>query len=175
MVNKLTDFQSLVYTSRFHIFAVTETWLSDCICDKEILPAGFNVYRRDRLSRGGGVLFAVDERLPATVLSTPANIEVLTIQVKCPQPVLFTVVYRPPNADYIYLAELFAYLHQLLINNCVVIMGDFNFPGIDWQTLSAPSQSSDLFCEFVYDNGLTQHISDPTHRTGNILDLLRLA
>lgn len=42
----------------------TETWLSSATYDTEIIPSelGYNVYRRDRGSRGGGVLIIVDDQ-----------------------------------------------------------------------------------------------------------------
>ena len=54
-------------------------------------------------------------------------------------------------------------------------MGDFNYPAIDWSTLTA-SGSAEQFLEAIKDSFLYQHASDPTHyRTGNtpsILDLI---
>ena len=35
-----------MYTLHFCIICLTETWLSDFICDSEILPAGFVLYRK---------------------------------------------------------------------------------------------------------------------------------
>ena len=34
------------------------------------------------------------------------------------------------------------------------------------------SSLSNLFCEFVFDCNLTQHVTEPTHIRGNILDLV---
>ena len=44
---------------------ITETWLIDLIYDKEILPNKFTLYCKDRESRGGGVLIAVNDLLPS--------------------------------------------------------------------------------------------------------------
>ena len=59
IVNKLNQFQNYVYSRSFDIIAVTETWLSDKIFNNEILPSNYSIIRRDRSSRGGGVLLAV--------------------------------------------------------------------------------------------------------------------
>ena len=42
------------------MFCITETWLSSTVLDNEILPSNFSLYRKDRESRGGGVLIAVN-------------------------------------------------------------------------------------------------------------------
>ena len=62
IVNKLSAFQSYVYSQNFCIVAITETWLNSFIMDNEILPSGFNLYRKDRTTRGGGVMLAVSNK-----------------------------------------------------------------------------------------------------------------
>ena len=75
IVNKLSGFLSFVYSSSIAVFALTETWLSDSFCDGEILPSDFTVYRRDRLSRGGGVLLAVHSSLSSSCFDSPPDLE----------------------------------------------------------------------------------------------------
>ena len=48
----------------------------------------------------------------------------------------------------------------------------FNFPDVCWSSLSRTSSLSNHFCEFVFDHNLTQHVTNPTHIMGNILDLV---
>ena len=43
------------------IFGVSETWLDDCVPNDEVQIPGFNIYRKDRNRRGGGVLLYVSE------------------------------------------------------------------------------------------------------------------
>jgi len=59
IASKLADFQSFVYTSQLKVICVTETWLSELVFDKEILPSHYAIYCKDRGSCGGGVLVAV--------------------------------------------------------------------------------------------------------------------
>ena len=53
-----------------------------------------------------------------------------------------------------------------------IFVGDFNFPDINWSSLIGSSLSSNTFCEFIFDCSLTQHVMQPTHIKGNILDLV---
>ena len=56
----LTNFQNLVYTEQADLVWVTETWLNGNVDSAEILPWGdYAIYRKDRPTRGGGVLLAV--------------------------------------------------------------------------------------------------------------------
>lgn len=77
LTNKLTKFQSFVYSSSYDVICITETWSTDYIYDKEILPNKFTLYRRDKESRGGGVLIAVNYLLPSI---TPPSLEVVSIK-----------------------------------------------------------------------------------------------
>jgi len=53
----------------------------------------------------------------------------------------------------------------------LVLLGDFNLPGICWKYNTAEKKQSRRFLEYVKDNFLTQLVSEPT--TGGVwLDLL---
>lgn len=69
LVNKLSIFQSYIYSSDFDVICLTETWLSESIFDQEILPINYNIYRKDRHSGGGGVLIAIKDTFPVSVFS----------------------------------------------------------------------------------------------------------
>ena len=49
-------------------------------------------------------------------------------------------------------------------------MGDFNFPGVNWETYDCDI-CSQIFRDLILDNYLTQHVHEST-REGNILDLV---
>ena len=50
-------------------------------------------------------------------------------------------------------------------------MGDFNYPGINWEQLKADDLSSQHFLKLVMNCFLDQHVHTPT-RENNILDLV---
>ena len=76
--NTLKMDRVFVYSSPFNVFCVTETWLSAHVYDKEILP---KIFRKDRDSRGWGVLIAVNTLLPSILISSPSNLEVVAVDV----------------------------------------------------------------------------------------------
>ena len=61
-------------------------------------------------------------------------------------------------------------------NNNITVSGDFNAPGISWDTeYSSQSPASDRLLEIIDDHDLSQHVKEPTRRdrnTQNILDLI---
>ena len=85
---------------------------------------------------------------------------------------MLCAVYLPPYSCSTHCLDLCNYLSDLSSNNKVIILGDFNFPSINWQSLLGTSETSILFCDFVYDNNLDQLVTEPTHVKGNILDLI---
>ena len=52
-----------------------------------------------------------------------------------------------------------------------LLCGDFNYPGIDWTTMSS-NTSSEKFVELLLDEYISQHVEFPTHTGGSILDLV---
>ena len=85
--------------------------------------------------------------------------------------------YRPDVADEPSMTKLRTSLHRAsgLPNAHLLIGGDFNLPGWDWNTMTlkprtpSPRLQHD-FLSMVYDNGLEQLVKEPT-REENTLDL----
>jgi len=147
IVNKLFPFQAMIYSHNYDIVAITETWLFNSIFDNKILPTNYRIYRNDRSSRGGGVLLAVQDTIISKTLSSPANIEMLTIEAEISQTIIFLcVVYLPPNPTLSQIQSLTSHLSQLPQSWSTVLIGDFNLPDINWDTLCRNSTVSDTFC-----------------------------
>ena len=137
------------------------------------MPTQYNVFRKDRPSTGGGVLVATLHDIPAKQLSSPTDLELITVQLELKFPLVFCLVYIPPRATSLYYSNLLVYLNTLFNSDqSVILCGDFNFPDIDWNLLSGSSFQSNAFCEFVYHFNLSQLILSPTHIHGNVLDLV---
>lgn len=79
------------------------------------------------------------------------------------------VCYNSPNSSDEEVAELLRLINNIGNKN-VLLMGDFNYPNIDWNTLNTDSRGS-LFLEATLDSFLTQHVHFPT-RGDNTLDLV---
>jgi Endonuclease-reverse transcriptase len=88
------------------------------------------------------------------------------------------VIYRSPNATDQRNTDIINTIREIVNKSSshVMIMGDFNYPGIDWSMKSTVSTVQEQeFLEVFMDCFLWQHVMEPTrHRTqqaANILDL----
>ena len=89
-------------------------------------------------------------------------------------------LYRSPNST----SENNKLLNQLILNTCLIggkllILGDFNFPTINWDSLSTPHLSNHCASEFLaatQDAFLFQYVQSPTHTRPNqkptLIDLI---
>ena len=179
IVNKRIELQAVANTRELELIAITETWLNCNILDNEILSSEYNIHRRDRLRRGGGVLLAVKEGIRCQRrLDLETDCEILWCELNLnsnPGLSYFVgVFYRPPDTDLIYLTELTNSLEKLPPSCKILLLGDFNLPNIEW-TLVSPLQQdslSDYFCDYIVNYfGLSQLVKTPT-RGNALLDLV---
>ncbi len=151
---------------------ITESWLNDNIYDTEILDCGYTIYRKDRDSRGGGVMVAMKNSIPCEQLPSPPELELVTIYLSLRIPTTLCTVYWPPNNSPDYQTSLIDYLQGLVNCSRLFIIGDFNAPDINWASLCVISTYSSALCDFIFDNNLIQLVNVATHLKGNILDLV---
>lgn len=85
------------------------------------------------------------------------------------QPTVIGLVYRSPNSSRENNYRLYGCMDELSGRN-LILMGDFNFPDIDWERLTSGNDGH-IFLDKVMDCFLVQHVNFPT-REDNILDLV---
>ena len=185
--NKFAHLPDLVDELEPDLVAITETWLTCDITNQEFVPHGFTCFRLDRqinfYSAGtyqrnarGGVLILVKEGLNVVLIEDQrTQAEILWIKMFPDEtsPVIVGVCYRPEVDEDIILERICHSISSISRHeNCdIVLTGDFNFRGIEWESLQGTSTRERLFLETLSENLLSQIISEPT-RDNNILDLL---
>lgn len=106
-------------------------------------------------------------------LTSPKDLEVITVNICYRKPISLCTVYSPPNSSVEYQLNLIEYVHSLVQSSrFVIILGDFNVPNINWSSLSGCSTFSNALCDLIFDCNLIQLVNKPTHVKGNILDLV---
>ena len=181
--NKLNEFNDLVKLKKVDLVAVTETWLHQRIMDTEILDSNYIIFRRDRpqLQRGGGVMICVKSDFISVRCRDLENENVEAVVCELTgtnnSKLIIAAFYRPPNMDSDYLRNLVNVLyniHRTGVNN-IFILGDFNFPNVDWGNYSSSSNFDSIFIECLFDCFWSQLVNSPTRSVNDsstILDLL---
>lgn len=168
------------------IYCFTETWLTDDVRDCELFPQYYQIFRSDRqydgvASRGGGVLVLVPHDISATLEGTSycgKSFEAIAVKIKARKYITLLTLYRPPTnySERFFLADFSSFFYSSGFDaRDLLIVGDFNFPFIDWEasSLLKNNRTQEQFLHFCLTNSLVQVVNFPT-RESNYLDIALL-
>lgn len=136
----------------------------------------FTIYRNDRSDRrGGGVLIAAKKHITSFPVDIPSKLEILWVCITSPSSKhLLGVCYRPPDSPQSFVSDLHDNLTEAKAKfpkASICLLGDFNFPEIDWPSLSSRTRDGTNFVQLTLDFSLVQLVEKPT-RGNNKLDLV---
>lgn len=179
--NKKDDLAFLLATTDADIVCGTESWLDPSMTNSEIFPPNYEVYRKDRNSRGGGVFLLVSKNLQSTALEFQDCVcESVWCKIKQQGYKFLTVgvFHRPPSNNSLNPLLCLSNVLSAITPDDVILSGDFNLPNIDWvDNLPLLRNSSSLyktFKELVDTHELQQFVLLPTRygaTSKSILDL----
>ncbi|CAJ0946080.1 unnamed protein product [Ranitomeya imitator] len=141
LTNKMEELEAEISTGNFDIVGITETWLDESY-DWAVNLQGYSLFRKDRKNRrGGGVCLYVKSCLKSTLREdiSEGNEDVESIWVeihggKNGNKILIGVCYKPPNITESMESLLLKQIDEAATHNEVLVMGDFNYPDINWET-----------------------------------------
>jgi len=178
--NNLAAFHYILYSCKYSVILVCESWLSEGITNGLLDPERkYNIIRRDRTTgRCGGVCIAVSRDMSYIEVYKGLNdVELLSIDVlRGRAKYRFVLIYRPPRYD-VESKSCMNNIIESLAALCkvkwpVFIVGDLNCPDICWQSFSAPADKiQNYLIDFVCESGFSQFVTEGT-RERNILDLV---
>ena len=101
LFKKAAGFSNSLQDTGCDVVIGTETWLKPEIQNSELLLSDYDIFRKDRPSRGGGVLIAVKKNLCAEAVSFPSESESVfcKLNIKGKKPIILGSVYRPTDND----------------------------------------------------------------------------
>ena len=144
IVNKLSELQYLLYVDNCECLFITESWLHTDISNGLIDPNGqFTVIRKDRSWGRCALIKRQYSVIPITFAAKYEHLEIIGFDIvnSCPKLRVF-VIYRPPH----YSSQ--EATHNEMLIRCLYehrniryyhVMGDFNLPKIDWNTMCCPN------------------------------------
>ncbi|XP_055615034.1 uncharacterized protein LOC129761341 [Toxorhynchites rutilus septentrionalis] len=196
MNTSTADYYLACSDTLFDVFAFTETWLNDNTLSQQIFDSSYMVYRSDRSAEnskkvtGGGVLLAVRSNIKSREFFPPdgRTIEQVWAAVSLHNRTIFIgAVYIPPdrtNDSAVidqHIVSLRWITQQMELSDNIVLLGDFNLPGIDWtqsasdylypvHSHSTLNRLSERLLDSVSTAGLCQK-NDIFNNNNRILDL----
>uniref|UniRef100_K7F1R0 Endonuclease/exonuclease/phosphatase domain-containing protein n=1 Tax=Pelodiscus sinensis TaxID=13735 RepID=K7F1R0_PELSI len=139
---------------------------------------GYKIYRKDRAGRvDGGVALYVKDNVESNeikILSeSTCSIESLWIEIPCSnnKKLAVGIYYRPPDQDSDTDIEMLREIREATKIKNSIIMGDFNYPHIDWIHVTSGREPEIKFLNGLNDCFLEQLVQEPT-RGEAILDLV---
>uniref|UniRef100_A0A803JLE9 MORN repeat-containing protein 4 n=1 Tax=Xenopus tropicalis TaxID=8364 RepID=A0A803JLE9_XENTR len=173
---KLGELQAIACIENYDLIGITETWWDEK-CAWTMNLNGYTLFRRDReIKKGGGVcLYVKSDLKPCNKDVTNENVESrwveISVGLKVTKKIIIGVCYKPPRIDEEEETQLLLQMEEASQLCQVFIMGDFNYPDIDWSNGVAKSEKASRFVNMLNDNFLFQAVQEPT-RNDSILDLV---
>ncbi len=179
---KVAEFWNLISCTNPDIVIGSETWLKPEIYNAEILPDGYDLYRKDRADGYGGVLIATKKNLITQEISLESNAEAVLVRIeseKKQEPIVVGSFYRSPSkTSEQQITDIETAIDSAAAyskSSTLWMGGDMNLPDINWETNSISGNScvktlNQRIINKVNDLGLEQLVDKPT-RDDAILDL----
>ncbi len=131
---------------------------------------GYELFLGDNTEKRGVALYIKDDIIANEIHLLTSYEEAVwcEITLKGQDKLIVGSVYRSPNSGQDNNTELANMLRNIAAQHAshLLIMGDLNFPQIDWINETSPASLNDpntCFLELVRDNFLHQHIKEKTH------------
>ncbi|XP_053681571.1 uncharacterized protein LOC128732349 [Sabethes cyaneus] len=196
MNTSAVDYLLACSDSPYEIIVLTETWLDNRTCSRQIFGPNYEVFRCDRSihnsrkSTGGGVSIAVHHQFKASIVENDnwLPVEQVWVTVKLADRRLFLcALYLPPDRirDPVilnaHMNSVTAIASMASPVDEIIVMGDFNLPGLKWRGRgngfmyvdSSSSSLSPLTNELLdcYSTATMQQVNNIANENGRFLDL----
>lgn len=185
--NKLYELKGRVQEAKhgLDIIGITEVYPKKCRFlpgKAELQLDGFELFLSEGDGNKRGVAIYINEQLKAEEIKISSNyIESVWVKIKLrgSDELLVGCVYKSPNSD----KDNLSLLNKMIVEasqmkqfSHLLIMGDFNYPRIDWPNWNSNGdKDGELFMESIRDSYLYQHVSGYTrNREGNVPSIIDL-
>ncbi|XP_071956846.1 uncharacterized protein [Antedon mediterranea] len=150
-----------------HVLTLSETKLCPNISNNELRIPNYNLIRKDRTKKGGGVSMYLHQSLDySEVAPVHNNIECITVNIRTPshKSVLLSSIYRPPNAT----AEFFNTLENnlnswILVYPNIILLDLQKQPWLHLQNITDVNPALSTWTE-IFSNVWNKHASFVTRR-----------
>ena len=187
LTNKIDELEGRVSNCREfpHIIAITETWPKNIryeVVEAELQIQGYQLYHSD-INIGRGICIyihlSINDHISQLELKSDFNEYLsLSIKLKGSQSMAVIVIYRSPSSTEANNERLNSLMKEIneLHHTYKIVMGDFNYPQINWESDTTTNHQSQKFLDKIISGYWTQNVKGPTRYRGNniptLLDLV---
>ena len=190
LFNKLDELQAIITTMHPDVIGITESHFTASFPSSTYNLPGYDIHRADRITgtHGGAVIYtktSLSAVLSGVHVDPSGEWESVwcsltlaygkTLDIGC----YYRIPSKPIPEHWPSLLNSLTQCPATALNSSALIMGDFNFPSIDWNTFSTSQSNfsaSHAFLHFIQENALNQYVTRPTrHRQdqrSSLLDLI---
>ena len=178
LLPKIDEVRNILNSNKISVLGITESKLDDTINDSEVQVSGYDIIRKDRNRKGGGVALFIKQGIVANKVSILNNsLEYISVRIyeKNKHNINLCIVYRPPNQNSFIdiITEDFKVFESN--KNEIIILGDLNI-NVLYQNQNVLNRKSlpngnnlhpllGQYSQFLSSNGLKQIINEPTRTT----------
>lgn len=167
------NIKEIILSNNFDAFTICETWLNETISNEYLNIDGFQIYRIDRNTRGGGVLIFIKNNFRSEVINIQGNFcEQLWINIQTKNKnIALGIIYKPPNQEINNFLIAFEESLSIIFPTVdeIICCGDFNINLFDYG-----NNNVEKFFSVLDSFGLCQVIDAPTRITDSTSSLLDL-
>jgi len=131
---------------------------------------GYNMERNIK-EEGRGMLMYIKDHLEYTIMDQGEEIQDLQVakfQLDKGQHFILVSIYRSPNSDEENNLRINNFVKNISRENSYVMLsGDTNYPGINWDNMTGTKEVETDFIEAVRDGFFVQHVNQPTRGRGS--------
>ena len=182
--NKISDLDTALNTGKYDFVFISETWLNETNLSSSIInTVHYGIVRNDRRTHAGGVAAIYQAKYADKIVvhtvdpNELCGFELLAfdLYVNSRYSVCFICVYLSPHESKnpSTVISLLRVLKRFMAKKEVYVIGDFNFSDYKPKNnYSKGKESLQHFLCFLEEQCLSQLVTQPTHNSGNILDLV---
>lgn len=126
--NKFEHIFSILDLANIDVIALNEIKLDESIPDKTFMHQKYNLLRKDRSARGGGLMIYIKKCYEVMDLNMSEDFEIISLKLKLNKYINnFVFAYKPPSTrDEDFIEYLDTMLNDMNLNHDLYVIGDLN-------------------------------------------------